>query len=393
MSSTTKKYTLAMVTPYPAHANHVRGGVESVAATLIKGLQELNLFDIHIVSPVSQSAVSIEERDGIHIHWVPSGKLPGVLRYWTTERQAIQQRLNEINPDITHFQGVTGWSIGYKRPYVVTIHGIAEKDALYTKAYFPKLRYLLISAVERFARKRAPHIISISPYVLSELQNQFSGQISNLENPVDGAFFDIPYEVEEKNILYVGRIIERKNIQGLINSFAVLAKSVKDAKLLLGGTADSPQFMNDCKNQAKQLGLSKRILFLGNINHNELPAKLATAKCLILLSHQETAPMAIEEAMAVGVPVVASKICGIPFMIDEGVTGYLVQPNNPLEAAAALAKILKDDQQAAIMSAQCRKTARNRFHYMYIAQKTAEIYFNILHKTKENHGSTLGKDM
>jgi glycosyltransferase involved in cell wall biosynthesis len=356
----------------------VQGGVESVAATLVRGLQELNSFEIHVICPAPPERVGVEERNGIIIHWISTSRLPGVFRYWTLERRAIQRCLQKIKPDITHFQGVTGWSIGYKRPYVVTIHGIAEKDALYTKAPFPKLRYLLISAVERFARKRAPHVIAINPYVLRELHKQFGGRIWNIENPVSTDFFNVMRLPQKYCVLHIGRLIPIKNITGLIEAFAILLGSVKDAVLQLAGSADNANYFDECHEQLQHYGIDEKILFLGNIDRDALLKKLAIANCLVLLSHQENAPMAIAEAMAAGIPIVASSICGIPFMIEEGATGFLVHPNDPAAAATALAKILTDQNLADSMSARAREVAQERFYYRNVARKTAAVYFNAL---------------
>ncbi|HSB97653.1 MAG TPA: glycosyltransferase family 4 protein, partial [Spongiibacteraceae bacterium] len=369
-----KLVRLAVVTYYPAEVNQIQGGVESVTIALIKGLKELASFDIHVVSPAPPGRQGSEQRDGVTIHWINSCNLPGFIRYWTTERYAIHRCLRKIRPDITHFQGVLGWALGYRKPYVVTIHGIAEKDALFTTAPFPKMRYAIISRIEKIVRKKAPHVIVINPYVLTELAGQIGGQPWHIENPVDGEFFDTRRAVDDKRILYVGRIIPLKNIIGLIESFNYLLKKIPNATLYLTGGNDVKQYLAECQKKVNDYGIASSVFFLGNIKHNELPKILATANCLVLLSHQENAPMAIAEAMAAGVPVVASNICGIPYMIESGATGFLVDPNDSSRAAAALEQILGNNNLAETMSAKCRDVAETRFHYRSVAHRTKAVY-------------------
>lgn len=85
--------------------------------------------------------------------------------------------------------------------------------------------------------------------------------------------------------------------------------------------------------------------------------------------------MAIAEAMAVGVPVIAANRCGMPYMIEEGGSGYLIDPENTEQIGARLAAILADPELAAAMGRRGREIAEARFHPDAVARKTRDVYY------------------
>ena len=84
--------------------------------------------------------------------------------------------------------------------------------------------------------------------------------------------------------------------------------------------------------------------------------------------------MVIAEALAAGVPVVASDACGIPDMVDEGRTGYLIDPADPEMIADRLGRLLRDDTRRTAMSGAARQTARGRWHADAVAAATVTLY-------------------
>ena len=172
-----------MVSPFPQQANLFRGGVEEAAYVLANGLHAVAKVDIHIIAPCPGFSPVTEKRDGMTLHWLPTGKLPGFISYWTSFRRAAHNLLREIRPNITHFQGLAGWALGYDAPYVFTVHGIAERDMSYQDGPLVGLRKAVFALVERVGRRRCPHTIIISPYVLEQIGSQISGKHYLIENP------------------------------------------------------------------------------------------------------------------------------------------------------------------------------------------------------------------
>jgi glycosyltransferase involved in cell wall biosynthesis len=142
--------------------------------------------------------------------------------------------------------------------------------------------------------------------------------------------------------------------------------------------APEAAYLEACKRQVKASGLQDEVHFLGNISIDEVQTELARANCLVLPSFQENAPLTIAEAMAVGVPVVAAKVGGIPEMVGDEKTGLLVDPYDTKSISDAVSKILSDETLARSMGQSAREAAGNRFTASLACEKTFRAYREIL---------------
>jgi len=371
---------IAMVSPFPEQKNLFRGGVEAAASVLAYGLIAVARVDIHIVAPYSGCSMVIEERDGMTVHWLPTGRLPGFIGYWTLYRRSLHNLLRRIRPDITHFQAMAGWTLGYDGPYVLTIHGIAEQDMSYQRGAFVGLRKAVIALVERAGRRRSQHTIVISSYVLDHISSQLSGSQHFIENPVDGDVFQVKRDCQSQQVLYVGRINRRKNVDGLIEAFALLRSMSPNATLRIVGEADNASYLDNCKRLVHLHGLQKAVHFIGKADRTMVLSELSQAACLVLVSKQETAPIIVEEAMAAQVPIVASKLCGLPYLIEDAGTGFLVDPSNPRQIAEKIHLLLSNSKIALDIGEKSRKVALTRFHAHAVAERTIALYHEILNE-------------
>jgi glycosyltransferase involved in cell wall biosynthesis len=376
---------IAMVSPFPKQPNLFRGGVEAAASILACGLRALGENDIHVITPSSGVSQTTEERDGMTLHWLPRGKLPGFIDYWSLSRYRIHKLLMEIQPDIAHFHGLAGWTLGYKAPYVFTVHGIAERDIDHQSGHLVKVRQAVYALVERRGRRTSPHTIVISPYVLDQIGSQILGKRHSIENPVDADVFEVRRNRGLLNVLYVGQINKRKNVGGLIEAFALLKARSPNATLRIVGELDHTDYVNQCRRMVHQYDLQESVSFLGKADRKTLLNELSQAACLALVSKQETAPIIVEEAMAAGVPVVASKLCGLPYLIEDGITGFLVDQNNPQHIAERIHLVLSNPQMADEMGEKARLIALSRFHANAVAQRTLDVYRSILRENGSCH--------
>jgi glycosyltransferase involved in cell wall biosynthesis len=237
----------------------------------------------------------------------------------------------------------------------------------------------VVEAVEFYARRKSKKIISISPYVRNEIRRHLiNSQVIDVENPVENEFFEVIRAPDKNRLLYVGRINERKNIKTLIEAFALFYRINIEAKLTIAGDYDEKSYFQECEKIVDDLGLNDSVEFIGGIDRGRLVEELKTTSCLILVSLQETAPMIVEEAMSAGVPVVASNICGLPYMIEDGVSGYLVNAQDKNDIAEKIESIALDKEKNIAMGERAREIAKDRFHYLSVARKTIAIYENSL---------------
>ena len=127
-------------------------------------------------------------------------------------------------------------------------------------------------------------------------------------------------------------------------------------------------------------GLQDSVVRLGLIPYEQVRAELETAAVFALTSLEENSPMGIEEAMAAAIPVVTSNRCGMPYMVRDGESGFLVDPHDPADVAARLEAVLSQPPLAAAMSAAGRRIAAERFHPAVVAARTLEVYRRALER-------------
>lgn len=374
---------VAIISAFPENPNLILGGVAGVTVYLSRALRDLYGIDVHIITPGVPGNTLHSSWEGITIHRLPVTGILNFVDYWTFFRKRLHAKLDEIDPNITHFQGVAGWALGYSKPYVLTIHGINEKDLLYKGGYAVNIRSKIVAMVEKKVRSKSKNLIIINPYLLEELSSQIKGKTWMIENPVAELFFRIPRNVEKARVFFAGAVIKRKNVLGLIRAFNLVKNSYPAATLRIAGPIKKNSYIEACKNYILNHGLKKSVLFLGPQSNEQMQDELSKASCLALPSFQETAPLIIEEAMAAGVPILTSRRCGMPYMVEDNKTGFLVNPNSTQEIASKLLSLIIDPKLNITMSSNCKKMALKRFHINVVAKSTMNVYQKVLAKPQQ----------
>jgi glycosyltransferase involved in cell wall biosynthesis len=172
-------------------------------------------------------------------------------------------------------------------------------------------------------------------------------------------------------------MIPRKNIHTLIKAFSQVAAYDPRLKLRLAGYSQDSDYGQQCHSLVNALGLNDRVKFLGLLSPECVREELSKSACFALCSFQETAPLSISEAMAVGVPVVASRVGGIPWMVANGSTGVLVDAMDAEDMARGLRQILFSEDYTQ-MEMAARQTARTLYFPSEVAKKTLDAYQYIL---------------
>ena len=306
--------------------------------------------------------------------------LPGTVYDVFARKRRIHSLLKQLKPDIVHFQGVTFLAANCEQPNILTIHGIAEKDAIWESRWrvLRRPRRLLLKLTEEYGRRRVRHIVLISEYTRKFLpQKNRTRKTWLIENPVADSYFDVGWAFEPGRVLCCSRIRPLKNIVGLIRAFARVAQKFPHSHLRIAGTAEAA-YLEACKEQVKAANIDDRVHFLGNIGIEEVQLELSRANCLVVPSFQENAPLTIAEAMAAGVPVVAAKVGGIPDMVEDGKTGLLVDPYDIKSIADGVSKILSDEALARSMGRCAKEAAGKRFRAAVICEKTLQAYREVL---------------
>jgi len=197
-------------------------------------------------------------------------------------------------------------------------------------------------------------------------------------------------------LLFVGRISPEKGVHILVEAFAMVAKDFPTATLeLVGGTGSMPEeflvslsdepavqdlkkfygrdYVAELKNQIPA-SLKDRVRFHGNVAHRELMAHYKRASVFVISSLSDAFPLTVVEAMASGVPVVASAVGGIPEAVLNEESGLLVEPNSPKAFATALARVLADTELRRRLAAAAHDRAAKVFSWQSIARNLKEVY-------------------
>ena len=371
---------VAVFSRYPGDSERPKGGVESVTVVLVKALAQLDDMDVHIVTLEQKRAEIAVEQDGdVVVHRLPGSRWPQILDVLAGPgKKTLVNYITELKPDVLHTHETYGLGLGtFFIPHVFTVHGFDHANLVANSAQFNWLRSRLWKRVERRGLAKQRHIISITPYVRKMIEPQTNASIYDIDNPVDERFFKIERRPELGRILCVGWINQRKNTLGAVEAFASAASRCAEARLVIAGEAMDAEYGNRVKQAIRHHGLETSVEMLGHINHAQLEHELARASVFLLPSKQENSPMAIAEAMAAGIPVIASNRCGMPDMIQEGQTGFLIDPETTDQITRRLTQLIINQQLCQQMGQAGRRMAMDRFHPHTVALRTKAVYERI----------------
>jgi len=176
-------------------------------------------------------------------------------------------------------------------------------------------------------------------------------------------------------IVWVGRMVEVKGLEYLFSAMRIIVSSYPNSKLTLIG--DGP-LKDKLERLAGEMSLTEYISFMGYVKNTEVSQYLKEADIFVLPSLSEGFPVVIPEAMAAGKPIVASNVGGISDAVTDGVTGFLVAPENAELLAEKIVYLIEHPEMRVSMGKAGRKKVEERFTWGMIAKRTIEMYMALL---------------
>jgi glycosyltransferase involved in cell wall biosynthesis len=261
--------------------------------------------------------------------------------------------------------------------------------------YYIKIPSLLLMIIEYYTIKNIKALISNCSYLLNSLKQSFLMRNLNfnwtvIPNGVDLDRFSLNEERildhleddRKRNILlYVGRIEDYKGIDTLIQAVDIVRKRIPDVYLLLVGNHHyNESYYTNLRKRITQLKLSQHINFVGEKPHSEIPSYLKIAKIVILPSYSavrpiyEGCPNVVLEAMASERLVIASKVGGVPEIIQNNKTGLLFEPKQSFQLADLIISSLKNPERVQELVANGRKFIIENHAFEIIVKKYLELY-------------------
>ena len=300
------------------------------------------------------------------------GKESGILSTLWRMRRYLERR----RPDVVHchnlpafLYGALGARLAGDIPVVLTKHGIRMPGGLKSR-------------LNRFLLQRSD-AIAVSPQSRDILQawiHPKSPPVRYIANGISTeAFNRLPPREEARRQLdlppssfvtgIVSRIMPCKNHLELLDVFVGILAKIPDALLLIAGDG---AMLPAVRNRIRELNLDRHALLLGE--RRDIPLILAALDCFCLPSDTEGMPMTILEAMAAGIPIVATTVGGIPECVEDGRTALLVPPHEPERLAAALLSIAADPERAKQLGTAAKRTFLNRFSVAHTIDAYEQCY-------------------
>jgi glycosyltransferase involved in cell wall biosynthesis len=208
------------------------------------------------------------------------------------------------------------------------------------------------------------------------MKNGFQNAIY-FPNFVDVDKFEYDFtKMESCNVLYVGRLAKEKGVNYILEAFPKIVKAHSSCTLNIVG--DGP-YRSNLLHLAQELGIEKKVIFHGKLSGEPLIEAFQKSNVVVIPSVSlDNSPIVAYEAMASGRPVVGSNIGGIPDLVTDGETGYLVEPRNPDQIAEKVIRVLSNRELAIKMGKKARENCLIYFNKEDHYNKLKTIYEDMI---------------
>jgi glycosyltransferase involved in cell wall biosynthesis len=376
---------VALIGPYPEDPSTRAGGIAAVTYCLAEGLRRIPDLELHVVAVSGKVEADRHESDGdFHVHYLMSSG-PSFLPHSVRGGGRIREVLRHIEPDVVHSQTALGALAGValKIPTVLTIHGIVRREIRYAKGFSGRVGTVLQAWLTDRALARVRHGIAISQYVVASYPRARRVRWHRIHNPVEDRFYEVENRDAGPKMLYAGLVSDRKNVLGLVQAFVRVLERAPEAQLFICGKIVNPDHHARVREFVERYELAKNIHLLGFISQEELARHFAEAAVICLFSNEETAPMIIAQAMCARKPVVATAAGGVPDLMRDGETGFVVDVGDERAFAEKSLALLQDEELRRRMGERGREVAERLFRADVVAAKTKVVYDEMLAEARE----------
>ena len=313
---------------------------------------------------------------------VPMAAGPNPVGTWRLLKTARNERA-----DVLHAHGYKAdillgclprWS---RPPLVATIHGHTHTRGASRLAVYEWLDRRALGRADRVMlvheQMRAHYGASLADAQWIVIENGIALDV-DLQNGPEPALAD--FCRRQPTIGAVGRLVPEKGLFLLVDAFAALVGQNRDLGLVLVG--DGPD-RGRLQERVRALGLSERVVLTGFVSN--VPAVLPLFVLLALPSFTEGLPLTVLEAMRTGLPVVATRVGGVPAVLGNDVAGVLVEPNDTAGLTEALGRLVDDHELRRALGAAGRRRLIERFSSAAMADRYEALYHEVLaHSSRQD---------
>jgi glycosyltransferase involved in cell wall biosynthesis len=320
------------------------------------------LFDLN--------STNTDNRDGYKIKYLNSIRL-------------IFRAIKSFKPDMIHAHYATSYGLlgvlTRFRPLIISVWG----SDVY---YFPK-KSIFHRSLVKFNLKHADVILSTSVAMASEASLYTTRNIDITPFGVDINRFK-PKKVEtmfNQDCIVIGTVKSMDEIYGieyLIKAFHILRKKYSNIKLLLigGSCKSSANYLTHLKKLVHELNIEKDTIFTGRVSHDEVAEYHNMLSIPVYVSLRESFGVSVLESQACEKAVVVSNVGGLPEVINNNETGFLVPAEDEVETATAIEKLIVNEDLRLQMGKKARQWVIENFSQQIVSQKMIKIYQEVLKK-------------
>ncbi len=316
------------------------------------------------------------EIEGARVHYVGGFERLGRLRYLLHARR-VGRLVRELQPDLLHALHLTSYgflgALSGVRPMLTSVWGTDVLEAphwsplhtLITRHALAKADHItatglrLASATLRYAPRSKP--VTVVPYGVD--LTRFQPMARNGARP------------GEVVVGAVARLSPEKGLDVLLRAVARLVDGGTPLRVVLAG--EGPRHGRLAR-LAGRLGIAERVDFRGEVPHEQVPAVLAELDIFVMPSRAEGFGVAALEAQAAGLPVVASRVHGIPDAVQDGGTGLLVPPGDEAALADGISRLTGDPDLRAAMGSAGRAFVQERYRWEDNAAQMERLYDHLM---------------
>lgn len=343
---------LAAFQPSEADPNFPRpvGHYAVWLSSLFHAFEGQSEYEIHWIT-LNKGVTSprIIEAKGQFIHVLPRGsRTIGQLTLYLRERFSLAKALKIIRPNLVHAWGTEDCyafcGAAFKGKKLLSVQGLLT--ACIARGYMPRFAHRQ-SLYEKKSIKAYEDITAESPWArerVHELAPQ--ARVYALEYAVEQRFFEKKRELSATpSVLYAGSDTPLKNVDTLIEAFR--NPSLKHVTLNLAGVSED-----------ERPGLPDNIRCLGRLSRDEIVQQMQKAWGIVHASLVDTGPTAVKEARVMGLPVILSSECGSKQYIEEGKSGFILEPTDTEGFVRSVLAVTRDQATSFAMGAHGREACR-----------------------------------
>lgn len=365
---------LTMVGSYPL--DRVYGGVSMHIVKLAQHLTNIDDIELHILVLGNKS--TLFKKDNSYIHVVKWSHFP-ILDVYRLKKEILK-----INPNIVHAQGTyfpysTAASLlSNKYKTLITVHGSMSQEIKFKKGIDYIAGKLIAIPLEKFAFSKIQYVITCSPAMEKMVSRSVNAKVYVIPNGMD-------YEevrmccfetIRHPSVLFVGLLEKVKGADVLIRAIPKIKEKIPQICVYIAGEGSQKRKLIKL---SKELSVDKNIEFLGYISGDKKNYLYSSVDVCCVPSMYESFGIVLLEAMSFGKPVIASNVGGIPYILEDGKTGFLFELGNVDDLAEKIINLILDTNLKTKLGKAGFEKVKD-FNWKVIADRTVSVYKEVLAK-------------